>query len=166
MINWNYTNNKNAENIQRFFNVLKEKTGEWAETEIRLGRRLMGFGHRVYKVRDPRADVLSEAAQSLLEGSDLLSLAREHETAVLEVLERLKPGRGIATNVEFYTALLLHGLGFEPDWFTPVFALGRVAGWIAHFEEQRQANHLIRPESLYVGAERRTLGVAARSELR
>ncbi len=139
---------------------LQSNTRSWAAAEIRAGRRLMGFGHRVYRVRDPRADVLAAAAESLLEGSDLLALARAHERAVLEVLEQEKPGRRIATNVEFYTALLLHGLGFEPAWFAPVFALGRVAGWIAHYEEQRRANKLIRPDALYVGASGRSLSPA------
>jgi citrate synthase len=136
---------------------LEASTRSWAAAEIRAGRRLMGFGHRVYRVRDPRADVLARAAESLLEGSDLLPLARAHESAVLEVLQQEKPGRRIATNVEFYTALLLHGLGFQPAWFTPIFALGRVAGWVAHYAEQRRANKLIRPDALYVGAEGRSL---------
>jgi citrate synthase len=134
---------------------LGAQTRAWAEAEVQHGRRLMGFGHRVYRVRDPRADVLRGAADSLLEGTDTLAAAAVHEGAVLEVLERLKPGRSIATNVEFYTALLLHGLGLEPAWFTPVFALGRVAGWVAHVAEQRARGRLIRPDARYVGAEAR-----------
>ncbi len=139
---------------------LGSQTRAWAEAELQHGRRLMGFGHRVYRVRDPRADVLRGAAASLLEGTDTLAAAAIHEAAVLDVLERLKPGRAIATNVEFYTALLLHGLGLEPAWFTPVFALGRVAGWIAHVAEQRARSRLIRPDSRYVGAEGRSLHAA------
>jgi citrate synthase len=133
-------------------------TRTWAEAELQSGRRLMGFGHRVYRVRDPRADVLRAAAAELLAGSDLLAQAEAHEAAVLEALSRLKPGRRIATNVEFYTALLLHGLGFEPALFTPVFALGRVAGWLAHYAEQRANGRLIRPDARYIGAEARDLG--------
>jgi citrate synthase len=136
---------------------LTAATRRWAESEIGAGRRLMGFGHRVYRVRDPRADVLREAASELLAGSDLLARAEEHEAAVLETLARLKPGRSIATNVEFYTALLLHGLGFEPALFTPVFALGRLAGWLAHYAEQREKGRLIRPDARYIGAEARVL---------
>jgi citrate synthase len=132
-------------------------TRAWAEAELQSGRRLMGFGHRVYRVRDPRADVLSRAAADLLAGSDLLAKAEEHEAAVLETLSRLKPGRSIATNVEFYTALLLHGLGFEPALFTSIFALGRVAGWLAHYAEQRANGRLIRPEARYIGVEAREL---------
>ena len=132
-------------------------TRAWAEGEITSGRRIMAFGHRIYKVRDPRALVLEQAAEQLLTGTSLLADARVHEAAVLAVLERLKPGRGIATNVEFYTALLLHGLGFDTSWFTPVFALGRLAGWLAHVAEQRARGRLIRPESRYGGAEGRRL---------
>jgi len=133
-------------------------TREWAEAELDAGRRLMGFGHRIYKVRDPRALVLERAAEGLLDGSSLLAEARAHEATVLEVLSRRKPGRGIATNVEFYTALVLHGLGLATEWFTPTFALGRLAGWLGHIAEQRARGRLIRPESRYVGAERRVLG--------
>lgn len=136
---------------------LAEATRVWAEREIGAGRRLMGFGHRVYKVRDPRADVLERAAEALLEGTSWLADARAHEAAVLSVLARLKPGRAIATNVEFYTALLLHGIELTTSWFTPVFALGRLAGWLAHVREQVDTGRLIRPESRYVGADSRRL---------
>jgi len=137
--------------------ALAQATRAWAEQEIGAGRRLMGFGHRVYKVRDPRAQVLERAAEALLEGTSWLADARAHEAAVLSVLGRLKPGRSIATNVEFYTALLLHGIGLTTAWFTPVFALGRLAGWLAHVREQVDTGRLIRPESRYVGATGREL---------
>jgi citrate synthase len=140
---------------------LAEATRVWAEREIGAGRRLMGFGHRVYKVRDPRAQVLERAAEVLLRGTSWLADARAHEAAVLSVLARLKPGRAIATNVEFYTALLLHGIGLTTPWFTPVFALGRLAGWLAHVREQVDTGRLIRPESRYVGADSRRLEPAA-----
>jgi citrate synthase len=138
---------------------LAANTRSWVEAELAAGRRILGFGHRVYRVRDPRADVLRHASASLLEGTDLLASAELHEAAVLETLRREKPNREIATNVEFYTALLLHGLGFEPSLFTCVFALGRVAGWVAHVAEQRARGRLIRPDALYVGAEGRQLTV-------
>jgi citrate synthase len=95
----------------------------------------MGFGHRVYRVRDPRADVLARAAERFYStGGDrsLYELARSVETTALRLLRERKPGRRIDTNVEFYTALLLHGLGLPPELFTPTFAVGRVAGWAAH----------------------------------
>jgi citrate synthase len=130
--------------------------------KIESGERLMGFGHRVYKVRDPRADVLAAAAERMLgPGDALYDLARGVEAVALRLLEEYKPGRRLQTNVEFYTALLLHGLGLETPLFTPTFAISRVAGWIAHCFEQRAANRLIRPQSVYVGAHGRRWTTAA-----
>jgi citrate synthase len=122
--------------------------------KIESGERLMGFGHRVYKVRDPRADVLAAAAERLFNRAGdmrLYTLARAVESTAIRLLEEYKPGRRLQTNVEFYTALLLHGLGLEVALFTPTFAISRVSGWIAHAFEQRAANRLIRPRSVYVG---------------
>ncbi|MCB0071558.1 MAG: citrate synthase/methylcitrate synthase [Caldilineaceae bacterium] len=123
------------------------------------GERLMGFGHRVYKVRDPRADVLSRAAQELFAIADaqdanrqLYALTRAVEESAVTLLAEYKPGRNLQTNVEFYTALLLHGLGLPTDLFTPTFAVGRTAGWLAHCREQQATGRLIRPSSRYVGA--------------
>jgi citrate synthase len=122
--------------------------------KIARGERLMGFGHRVYKVRDPRADVLEAAAARMFTragDSSLYELARSVEATAVRLLEEHKPGRRLNTNVEFYTALLLHGLGLETQFFTPTFAVGRVAGWTAHCFEQRALGRLIRPQSVYVG---------------
>jgi citrate synthase len=122
--------------------------------KIEQGERLMGFGHRVYKVRDPRADVLGAAAARMFERAGdmgLYELARSVEATALRLLEEYKPGRRLATNVEFYTALLLHGLGLPTALFTPTFAIGRVAGWTAHCFEQRAVGRLIRPQSVYIG---------------
>ncbi|MEP6491722.1 MAG: citrate synthase/methylcitrate synthase [bacterium] len=122
--------------------------------KIEAGDRLMGFGHRVYKVRDPRADVLAVAAERLyMRGGDmrLYTLARAVESTAIRLLEEYKPGRRLQTNVEFYTALLLHGLELDVSLFTPTFAISRVSGWIAHAFEQRAVNRLIRPRSEYVG---------------
>jgi citrate synthase len=131
-----------------------ERAESWLREKIARGERLMGFGHRVYKVRDPRADVLADAAELMFHaGGDmkLYELAKEVERTALEVLEEMKPGRRLQTNVEFYTALLLHGLGLSADLFTPTFAVGRVVGWIAHAFEQRRTGRLIRPQSVYTG---------------
>ena len=122
---------------------------------LRRGERLMGFGHRIYRVRDPRADVLAAAAERLFttDGDrDLYDLALQVEKTALRLLEEHRPGRNLQTNVEFYTALLLHGLGLPTDLFTPTFAVGRVAGWTAHCLEQQAEDRLIRPQSEYVGA--------------
>ena len=129
--------------------------------KIESGEKLMGFGHRVYKVRDPRADVLAVAAERMFtRGGDmaLYELARSVEQTALRLLEEYKPGRHLQTNVEFYTALLLHGLDLEVPLFTPTFAISRVAGWIAHCFEQRRANRIIRPQSVYVGSRNRRWG--------
>jgi citrate synthase len=130
--------------------------------KIEAGEKLMGFGHRVYKVRDPRADVLAQAAERMFtRGGDmhLYELARAVERTAIRLLEEYKPGRRLQTNVEFYTALLLHGLGLEVPLFTPTFAVSRVAGWIAHCFEQRQTNRIIRPQSVYVGPRDRAMAV-------
>ena len=122
--------------------------------KIEGGERLMGFGHRVYKVRDPRADVLAAAAERMYtRGGDmsLYALARGVEAIALRLLEEYKPGRRLQTNVEFYTALVLHGLGLDVALFTPTFAISRVSGWIAHALEQKRAGRIIRPQSEYDG---------------
>ena len=129
-----------------------------AETYLRQklerGERLMGFGHRIYKVRDPRAEVLAAAAAQMFQGNDpegLYQLVRQVEQTAVALLAEYKPGRNLQTNVEFYTALLLHGLDLTAELFTPTFAIGRVGGWTAHCFEQQQLNRLIRPQSVYVG---------------
>jgi citrate synthase len=138
--------------------VFEIGTAERAEAVLRRkiesGERLMGFGHRIYKVRDPRAEVLGAAAERMFSGAGdlrLYELARSVEATALRLLEEYKPGRRLQTNVEFYTALLLHGLGIETAQFTPTFAIGRVAGWTAHCFEQRALGRLIRPQSTYIG---------------
>lgn len=143
--------------------VFEVGTADRAETVLRekLGRgeRLMGFGHRVYRTRDPRADVLGTAAQRLFDEQgdrEIYELARAVEACALDLLREHTPSRVLQTNVEFYTALVLHGLGFPASLFTPVFAAARVAGWTAHCLEQIAANRLFRPESMYVGARNRT----------
>jgi len=127
----------------------------WIEAALDRGDRLMGFGHRVYRVRDPRADALKRAVRSMTEGSNAapgrLAFAEAVEAAALAILKARKPDRSLQTNVEFYTALLLESLEFPPDAFTCVFAMGRTAGWIAHAREQLAGGRLIRPQSTYIG---------------
>ena len=114
------------------------------------GERLMGFGHRIYRVRDPRADAL-KGALAKLPPSPRMDLALAVEAAALRLLKQKKPDRPLETNVEFFTALLLDSLGFPRDAFTAVFAMGRTGGWIAHAREQAISGRLIRPKSVYVG---------------
>lgn len=135
-----------------------EAAEAYLRRKLGRGERLMGFGHRIYKVRDPRADVLAKAAQQLYSTDGdkaLYALALQVEQTAIRLLEEVKPGRRLQTNVEFYTALLLHGLDLPTELFTPTFALGRVAGWIAHCFEQRRLNRLIRPQSVYIGEHNR-----------
>lgn len=139
---------------------LAHNTRAWVRDEVASGRRIMGFGHRVYRVRDPRSVVLRKAASALLGRSALLRDAEVHEQAVLETLAELKPNRPLATNVEFATALLLHGLGLPDDLFSAVFAVARTAGWIAHAREQRAEGRLIRPRLHYDGPDARTFTAA------
>ena len=119
------------------------------------GERLMGFGHRVYRVRDPRAAVLSAAAERFYEGAEdesFFETAREAERAGVDLLEERKPGRRLETNVEFYTAVLLSGIGVPKQLFTATFAVARVGGWTAHCLEQLADNRIVRPRARYVGA--------------
>jgi citrate synthase len=132
-----------------------ENAQSWLSAELARGERLMGFGHRIYRVRDPRADALKAALQRLGAAggmnADRLALAEAVERDALALLHRAKPDRKLETNVEFFTALLLEALGFPRDAFTGVFATGRVGGWIAHAHEQVATGRLIRPQSKYVG---------------
>ncbi|RUZ00605.1 MULTISPECIES: citrate synthase/methylcitrate synthase [unclassified Mesorhizobium] len=126
----------------------------WLRNEIAQGRRIMGFGHRIYRVRDPRADVLKAVVRQLGgegETGRRLAFAETVEQTALEVLRIAKPQRSLQTNVEFYTALVLQAAGFPPQAFSNVFAAGRVAGWIAHAREQQTTGRLIRPQSRYIG---------------
>jgi citrate synthase len=122
----------------------------WLLAELAAGRRIMGMGHRVYRVRDPRAAVLERAVGPL--ASPRLDLARAVEAAASKILRERKPDRSLAANVEFYTAVLLDAVGLPREQFAPTFAVGRVAGWSAHVVEQRRTGRLIRPSSRYVGA--------------
>jgi citrate synthase len=127
----------------------------WLAAALARGDRLMGFGHRIYKVRDPRADALKAAVRRLTDGSNVmpgrLAFAEAVEAAALAILREKKPDRPLDTNVEFYTALLLEALAFPPSAFTCVFAMGRVTGWLAHAREQLAGGRLIRPQSRYIG---------------
>lgn len=118
------------------------------------GERLMGFGHRVYRVRDPRAAVLSSAAEQFYQSDGdaaFFELATAVETQAVELLKEHKPDHKLQTNVEFYTAVLLHGIGIPSELFTPTFAVARVGGWTAHCLEQLADNRLIRPRATYTG---------------
>jgi citrate synthase len=136
-----------------------DRAAAWIAAELRAGQRLMGFGHRIYRVRDPRADALKAALARLEQvgavNARRMALAARVEAEALAALKAHKPDRPLDTNVEFYTALLLEALGFPRETFTAVFAAGRVLGWIAHAREQAATGRLIRPKSVYVGPQPR-----------
>jgi citrate synthase len=129
-------------------------TPDNAETWIRhaLARkvRLMGFGQRVYKTTDPRAEILRETARTYSE-PDAFRLAQRVEDKALEILHETKPAQRLYTNVEFYSAAVMHAAGLPRDLFTATFAASRTAGWTAHILEQASDNRLIRPDVEYVG---------------
>jgi citrate synthase len=130
----------------------RERIKPWVDSALARGERLMGFGHRVYRVRDPRADVLKGAIERLAgEGTDL-PFAGEVEAYIRGALRIKNPERPLDTNVEFFTAILLDALKIPRQAFTPVFAVARAAGWTAHAREQQRGGRLIRPSSAYVGA--------------
>lgn len=134
-----------------------DKADAYIRNEMTSGRRIMGFGHRVYKVRDPRAQLLSDAAATMAETSgdenvnNLLTLTKAVEDTTVKVLAELKPGRDLYANVELYAALILHAVGVPSELFTPIFAIGRTSGWTAHMIDQLEDQRLIRPASVYVG---------------
>jgi citrate synthase len=132
-----------------------QNAASWIESTLASGERLMGFGHRIYRARDPRADALAAALERLKSTGNVdatrTALAIAVESTALAALKRHKPDRPLLTNVEFYTALLLEALGFPRETFTAVFAIGRTTGWIAHAREQALTGKLIRPKSVYVG---------------
>ncbi|MFZ5779089.1 MAG: citrate synthase/methylcitrate synthase [Pseudomonadota bacterium] len=123
----------------------------WFDDAFAKGVTLMGFGHRIYKVRDPRADVLKAAVATLPATAGRLAYASAVEQGAIAALRRHKPGRRLDTNVEYYTALLLEALEIPRSAFTALFAVGRAAGWCAHIFEQEKGGRIIRPQSNYVG---------------
>ncbi len=130
-----------------------ENVRSYVEKKLANKEVIMGFGHRVYRVRDPRAYVLSDAAEKLYVGEkrEFYEKVIAMEQEILKALAELKPGRKIMTNVEFFTALVLQGVGLRTDIFSSMFAMGRIAGWVAHIVEQYSDNRLIRPRAKYVG---------------
>ena len=123
----------------------------WFDDAFARGTTLMGFGHRIYKVRDPRADVLKATVATLPATAGRLAFAAAVERGAIAALRRHKPGRRLDTNVEYYTALLLEALEIPRPAFTALFAVGRAAGWCAHVFEQERGGRIIRPQSNYVG---------------
>jgi len=137
-----------------------ERAEEWVRATIARGDRLMGFGHRVYRAYDPRAAALRDVAESMEHKPEWLQLAIAVEDVALKVLAEKHPDRALKTNVEYYAAPVLMGVGLTPDLFPATFALARHAGWTAHALEQAANNRLIRPDVRYVGSGERPLAEA------
>jgi citrate synthase len=127
-----------------------ENVDAWLTDALDRGERLMGFGHRVYKAEDPRAEILREMARTASD-PDFFDLSYKTEQRALAMLEERKPGRKLYTNVEFYSAAVLAAVGLPGDMFTPTFSVARSVGWSAHVLEQVANNRLIRPQSEFVG---------------
>src|SRR5881227_3943782 len=119
------------------------------------GERLMGFGHRVYRAEDPRARVLRRTAHEI--GAKRAQVAEALEEAALAELQARKPDRVLATNVEFWSAVVLDYAEIPAELFTPLFTCARTAGWSAHIMEQKREGRLIRPTAKYVGPAPRSL---------
>jgi citrate synthase len=126
-----------------------DRAEPWLRDAVERGDRLMGFGHRVYKTDDPRSLMLRDVADGL--GGDKMELARHIEATAIKVLDELKPGRRLYTNVEFYAGIVMDRAGVPRELFTPTFAASRVIGWCAHILEQAADNRLIRPSAHYAG---------------
>jgi citrate synthase len=134
-----------------------EQAERWVRETLDKGERLMGFGHRVYRAYDPRAAALRKVAESMDHPPEWLALAISVEDVALRVLAEKHPERPLKTNVEFYAAPVLMGVGLTPDLFPATFALARHAGWTAHILEQAAANRIIRPADRYIGPPERDL---------
>ncbi len=134
-----------------------ERAEQWVKETLDRGERLMGFGHRVYRAYDPRARALRTVVESMDHKPDWLDLAIKVEDVALRVLAERHPERALKTNVEYYAAAVLQGVGLASDLFPATFALARHAGWTAHVIEQAADNRLIRPDASYTGPAERDL---------
>ncbi len=131
---------------------------KWVRDSLDAGRRIMGFGHRIYRAEDPRSRILKQTAREL--GSPQIEVAEELEAVALAELERRHPERPLKTNVEYYSALVLDIAEIPPPLAPAMFACSRVAGWSAHILEQKRTGRLFRPAARYTGPELRTLAIS------
>jgi len=126
-----------------------ERARSWADEQLAAGRRIMGFGHAIYRGPDPRSELLKETAQEL--GGPLAELAVAAESAINAALDEARQGRVLRANVEFYAGVVMHECGIPREMFTPTFAVSRVMGWTAHILEQGHGRKIIRPSARYAG---------------
>ncbi len=126
-----------------------ERARSWADDQLAAGRRIMGFGHAIYRGPDPRSELLKETAQGL--GGPLVELAVAAESAINAALDEVSTGRVLRANVEFYAGVVMHECSIPREMFTPTFAVSRVMGWTAHILEQGHDRKIIRPSARYAG---------------
>lgn len=126
-----------------------DRAEAWVRRALESDRRIMGFGHRIFKLRDPRSGMLKELALRHAPDHPLVKLAVEVEETVLRLLEEYKPDRKLVTNVDYYASVVLHLVGLDESLFTPTFAVSRCVGWCAHIMEQAMHNRLIYPQAVY-----------------
>jgi citrate synthase len=130
----------------------------WVANALATGKRIMGFGHRIYRAEDPRSRILKRTAEEL--GSEQVEIAEKLEQAALKALQERHPERVLATNVEYYSAVVLDVAEIPPPLAPAMFACSRVAGWSAHILEQKRTGRLFRPNARYVGPAPRSLAAA------
>lgn len=128
-----------------------DRAQDWVRAEVAAGRRVMGYGHAVYRTADPRSELLKQTAREL--GGPLADLAIHVEQVVDTTLAELRPDRVLKANVEFYAGVVMHECGVPREMFTPSFAVSRSIGWSAHILEQARERKIIRPSAAYVGPE-------------
>lgn len=126
-----------------------ERAAEWTRQQLAAGGRVMGFGHAVYRTQDPRSELLKRTATEL--GGPTAELALAVEDAVVQELDRHKPGRALRANVEYYAGVVMQECGIPRELFTPTFTISRTIGWTAHILEQARQRKIIRPSSRYRG---------------
>jgi citrate synthase len=129
----------------------KEHAESWIRQALERGDKLMGFGHRIYKTKDPRAEALRQVTEALSGNDPWFDLALHVEKVAIALLEEYKPGRRLYTNVEFFAASIMRAIDLPTDLFTPTFTAARVVGWSAHLLEQAEVNRIFRPQSVYTG---------------
>ena len=129
----------------------EENIEKWLRSELEEGKKIMGFGHRVYKIYDPRAAALKKIVKEFASDSSLFQLSLAVEKKAIELLEEYKPDRKLYTNLEFWASGVLREIQLPRTLYTPTFCVGRVAGWCAQIIEQAENNRIIRPGSIYVG---------------
>ncbi|QDP98615.1 citrate synthase [Microlunatus elymi] len=127
----------------------EDRIDGWVRDSVNSGRRMMGFGHAIYRTEDPRSAMLKEIARGF--GGPRVDFAIKVEESVIAILDELKPGRALRTNVEFYAGVVMELCDIPRQMFTPTFATGRVIGWTAHILEQTADSKIIRPSSRYIG---------------